>query len=205
MTQNLLNLISLALLLPTALALPFDWLSLKAEAYKEATAQFDAPQTHPYWSYTLTATSGATYPTAAVAPINHLFTTTTGTGTGTATAGPTATGYVKRGLEERHFPHSYPTAFPTATFPHPTAGYPTGYSYPTAAFSSVVNEVEELVDSAGLKEKRAFAGPRRPHGKWSMHWDMLSTSASAVAPTATGSTGYVGPTATSTAVPTYGW
>ncbi|KAK5673936.1 hypothetical protein LTS10_013290 [Elasticomyces elasticus] len=202
MTQTvMLNLISLVLLLPTALCFPLNWSSLKGGAYKEATWQFDE---HPHWTYTLTATNGATYPTATVAPINHLLTATTGTGT--TTAGSTTTGYVKRNLEEHHFSHSFPTAFLTAAFPFPTAGTTTGIGYPTAAYSSWANELEELVESGGLKDKRHFAGPRRPNGKWTTHWDMPSTSASAVlAPTATASTGYAGPTGTATDVPTYGW
>ncbi|KAK3638750.1 hypothetical protein LTR56_012857 [Elasticomyces elasticus] len=213
MTQTvMLNLISLVLLLPTALCFPLKWSSLKGVAYKEAASQFDK---HPHWIYTLTATNGATYPTATIAPINYLLTATTGMGTTTARS--TATGYVKRNLEEHYFSHSFPTgfptgfltAFPTAAFPFPTASAATSIGYPSAAYSSCANELEELeelVESGRLKDKRYFVGPRPPYSKWTTHWDMPSTSASAVlASTAATSSGYARPTSTATDVPTYGW
>lgn len=213
-----LNLISLALLLPTALALPFNFSFFKGKAYEQPAWSFDEPHRHPHWSYTLTATTTeGVFPTAApTAPRSYASYPTNTVGTGTAiSSGPTATGYGKRDLEDRHF--SFPTAFPTGAWPLPTAGTGTGTgfsSYPTA-YAGWTHEHEHVVDfEHSWKEKRFFEGPRRHHGAWSPYWGFPSMSESVVvAPMATGASGYAAPTGTGYAapsgtapsVPTYGW
>ena len=47
----MLSLISLALLLPTTLALPFDWSSFRGKSYEEPAWPFHEAHTHPYWTY----------------------------------------------------------------------------------------------------------------------------------------------------------
>ncbi|TKA66295.1 hypothetical protein B0A55_10891 [Friedmanniomyces simplex] len=206
----MLNLISLALLLPTALALPFNWSFFKGNPHEQPAPQFDVPHRHQHWTYTLTATSEAAFPTALT---GYAYAASTGTGTGTAVVEPTATGYNKRDLAERHFPHSFPTAFPTAAnaFPTPGTSYPTAYPSRTPAHDHHHDEHHEELEHVVGTGKRLFDGPRRHPvgGLGSFHWTVSSaTETSAlVAPTAaaaSASSGYAVPTGTAAGVPTYG-
>lgn len=100
---TIISLIVLALVLPSTIALPFDFNFFKGNHY-EGPWQPHYLRPSPYTTYATTAVTAAT-----------------GTGTGTAVY-PTGTGYVRRDLKERQFIFPFPTAFPTAT----------GFSYPTS-------------------------------------------------------------------------
>ncbi|KAK5124352.1 hypothetical protein LTR85_001569 [Meristemomyces frigidus] len=159
-----LSFISLALLLPSTIALPFDFNFFKGKAY-EGPWQ---PQYHhhkPYATYTMTASGEGIYPPppssyGPTASSGYTAVTATGTGTGTAVYAtgtgtavyPTGTGYWKRDQDERRWDFPFPTGFPTGTG--------TGFSFPTSFPTSFPGG--ESYGAAPM-EMGHFGGARKQH------------------------------------------
>jgi len=181
---SFVGIISLCLLIPSTLALPFDfsfWGSGKTE-----------PWGHPHWK---------PFPTFNASAIS--FPTATGSAYYPTGTGQVPTGYWKRDaapaaeLDERFF-FSFPTAFPTG-FPTgwPTA-FPTGTAtggYPWPTETGFWKEKREV------GAKKQFEGPRKEVRAWwpfpTESFNFPSFTEPTAWPTATGTgTGWAYPTAT---------
>lgn len=228
LTTTALSLISLALILPSTLALPFDWSFFRGKEFEHAPWSFEAPdhrRPHAEWSYTMTATTDGAFPTAPTAPTAYSYlAAATGVPTGTGTvAYPTATGYWKRdNVEEREFefpPHftGMPTfsfltgtALPTGiAYPYPVGtGTGTGFSWPTSFPDFPMHEHEhEHWEHEGMAIR--FGGPRHhfdhfhfPYRPGPMPSEAMPTMPSGPIPTGTAVAYYPTGTAPSWSMPT---
>jgi len=176
--------VTLTLLLPSTLALPFEFLSFFGHRnFEKQSWHFERPHygTSAYPTYTMTASNEAySFPPAptvynpTAAGGYTQVSAPTGTGAGIATGSgtavyPTATGYAKRNAWLPEPPPGLPTAFlspsyPTAISPVlPTGviamGTGTAYSYPTSTPKSKVH----LPGDGEVGYHGRFGGARKAH------------------------------------------